>query len=107
MFVTSLDLPAAEHVEIVADAVEQGERIGCDRVPQGSPAELQDQLLHDENAFGVESQKVRRAAGPVCAASAAGSAPAVSARWAAWRLLRRRAVRAARRSNGAGSDAGW
>lgn len=25
MFVTSLDLPAAEHVEIVADAVEQGE----------------------------------------------------------------------------------
>ena len=57
MFVTSLDLPAAEHVEIVADAVEQGERIGCDE--QGPPlaAELQDQLLHDENAFGVESAK--------------------------------------------------
>lgn len=57
MFVTSLDLPAAEHVEIVADAVEQGERIGCDE--QGPPlaAELQDQLLHDENAFGIESAK--------------------------------------------------
>ena len=57
MFVAAADAPAAEHVEIVADAVEQGERIGCDE--QGPPlaAELQDQLLHDENAFGVESAK--------------------------------------------------